>query len=324
MAKLLINDNNKVLVGSNGKAYAVGNMDALKGSSYPVDFTAAAGRVLKLMRYGKCEQSSTPTPSAPVDIVCNNGAIRFSPNMANVNEQTARVGYYISSQGAVLADIYNWFYQNFIPCKPNTTYTLSMSQPVYYVTISEYSTADDSGFIIRKTGSTGNNTRLTITTGDNTNFIRFGTNIDRTVVTLEEVLSINWMLVPGSSAVPYIPYVEGGIYIDGTPEVLALGAQTASVADLLAVGDYVDEQDIINGKITRRCGICIYDGSQTIGDVFLSNTGGKDNGAIIVYPLATPVVEEMTPQPLNTSSGQNTITDVAEVSNPELYIIHKI
>ena len=75
MAKLLINDQNKVLVGSNGKAYAVGNMDALKGSSSPVNFNGTGGSVLKLMRYGKCEQDGTPTPSAPVDIVCNNGRV---------------------------------------------------------------------------------------------------------------------------------------------------------------------------------------------------------------------------------------------------------
>ena len=76
MSKLLINDQNKVLVGSNGKAYAISNMDVLKGSTSPVDFTAAAGRILRLVRYGKCEQASTPTPSAPVDIMCNNGAVK--------------------------------------------------------------------------------------------------------------------------------------------------------------------------------------------------------------------------------------------------------
>ena len=170
----------------------------------------------ELNRYGLCEQDGTPTPSSPVDIVCNNGAIKFSPNMANVNEQTALVGYYTSSQGVVTADIYNWMYKDFIPVKPNTTYTLSMSQSVYFVSISEYRTAADSGFVVRKTGSTGSNTSLTITTGANTNFIRFGTNVDRTVVTLEEVLGINWMLNLGDTAMPYQPYCEGGIYAGGT------------------------------------------------------------------------------------------------------------
>ena len=47
MSKLLINDQNKALISNNGKAYAIGNMDALKGSSSPVNITAAAGKVLK-------------------------------------------------------------------------------------------------------------------------------------------------------------------------------------------------------------------------------------------------------------------------------------
>lgn len=528
MSKLLINDQNKVLVGSNGKAYAVGNMDVLKGATSPVDFSAAAGRILRLMRYGKCEQNGTPTPSAPVDIVCNNGALKYSPNMANVNEQTASVGYYINSQGAVLADIYNWFYQEYIRVKPNTTYTLSMSQPVYYITISEYSTAEDSGFVIRNAGRTGGNTSLTITTGANTNFIRFGSNINRVVVTMEMVLGINWMLVPGSSVVPYIPYVEGGIYIDGTPEVLTVGGknlfdidtvgieqgaisslegrntasnyrvrtvgyvpvkpstqytisavidgytsgssrgvfvleyagesvddyignsgwkspdgytfttgattnfvrvvfakepssssysptipedvtnvqleegsaatayepyvtpQTVSVPMLLGVGNYKDEAELIHGLLTHKIGIMVFDGTEdwtaytsstlviqnatsawgavagvggycthltvlkagettfagscrfaTALNVYeyktafgVANVAGfkaklaeqyaAGTPVIILYPLATETTENVTPQPLNTGAGTNTLTDTAEVSNPEYNVTYKI
>ena len=213
--------------------------------------------------YGICTQNGTPTPTVPVDIECNNGTIKYSANMCNVNEQTALIGYYTSASGVVTADIYNWMYKDFIPVKPNTTYTLTMSTPVYYVSISEYSTADDSGFVIRKAGSTGNNRTLTITTGANTNYVRFGTNIDRTVVTLEEVLAINWMLNQGSAALPYTPYVEGGIYIDGTNEVLTMGTQTANIETLLSVGNYKDIQEIINGNITRKVGVKVLDGTET-------------------------------------------------------------
>lgn len=71
---------------------------------------------------------------------------------------------------------------------------MSLSSEVYYVTISEYSTAEDSGFVRRNAGSAGSNTQLTITTGATTNYVRFGTNIDRTEVTMDEVLSIDWQL----------------------------------------------------------------------------------------------------------------------------------
>lgn len=188
----------------------------ITGVSPLVLASAMQEHIRSLTQYGKCEQPYVPTPTAPADVVCNNGALKCSMNMANVNEQTALVGYYISAQGVVTADSNNWMYQSYIPVKPNTTYTLSFSQSVYYVSISEYSTAEDSGFIVRKAGTTGSNTSLTITTGETTNFIRFGTNIDRQSVTLERVLAINWMLNIGDTAMDYQPYVEGGIYVGGT------------------------------------------------------------------------------------------------------------
>lgn len=187
--------------------------------------------------YGISTQNGTPTPTVPVDIECNNGVIKYSPNICNVNSQTALVGYYISSSGIVTADIYNWIYKDFIPVKPNTTYTLTMSTPVYYVSISEYSTASDSGFVIRKAGSTGSNTTLTITTGANTNYVRFGTNVDRTAVTLEEVLAINWMLNIGNT-MTYQPYVEGGIYTDGTVETINVHGKNLFDETTVTLGYY--------------------------------------------------------------------------------------
>lgn len=171
--------------------------------------------------------ATTQSPDRPMDIWCNNGVLRYSANMANVNADTALVGYYISTAGVVTADGNNWMYQDYIPVKPSTTYTLSMSQSVYFVSISEYSTAEDSGFIIRKAGSTGDNTSLTITTEANTNFIRFGTNLDRQPITLERVLAINWMLTQSATALPYAPYVapNGGIYPSGTPETLTVSGK---------------------------------------------------------------------------------------------------
>ncbi len=204
-----------------------------------------------------------PTPIAPVNIISNNGAIKYSANMCNVNEQTALIGYYISSSGVVTADANNWIYQDYIPVEPSTTYTLTMSTPVYYVTISEYSTTDDSGFIRRNAGSTGGNTSLTITTRSNTKFIRFGANLDgSTNVTLDGVLAINWMLNKGNS-LPYAPYSEDGIYTDGTVETIEVDTtgDTATAEMLLSVGDYQDEQNVTNGHITRNVGIKVLTGA---------------------------------------------------------------
>lgn len=199
----------------------------------------------------------------PVEIYA--GGTHPGKNLVNVNQQTALVGYYISAQGVVSADPNNWMYQNYIRVKPNTAYTLSMSQSVYYVTISEYSTAADSGFVVRKTGSSGSNTSLTITTGETTNFLRFGANIERAEVTLERVLAINWQLEEGAEATAYEPYTETPYQ----PEVLTVsadGADTQTVTDipmLLSVGDIEDELEFVGGPLTHRIGIKVFDGTET-------------------------------------------------------------
>lgn len=199
--------------------------------------------------------NAVPTPTVPMDIVSNNWVLKFSKNMANVNTQTALVWYYISAQWVVTADANNRIYQDYIPCKPNTTYTLSLSSSVYFVSISEYSTTEDSGFIVRKAGSTGSNTQLTITTGANTNYLRFWTNIDRTEVTLEEVLAINWQLERWDTPTPYHEYVEWGVYADWITETIWVhGKNLFDENDVILGYFYNDSGTYISNNVTYTSG----------------------------------------------------------------------
>lgn len=53
--------------------------------------------------------------------------------------------------------------------------------------------------------------------------------------------------------------------VDGTPEVLTVESettQTASVEDLLGLGDVADEQIIISGEVTRKVGVRVLDGTE--------------------------------------------------------------
>lgn len=70
-------------------------------------------------------------------------------------------------------------------------------------------------------------------------------------------------------------------------ETLTLGTQTATVENLYSVGNVRDTQEIVSGKIIHKNNICIYDGTQPVGDKYISSTGSKENGAIIIYPLET-------------------------------------
>ena len=203
----------------------------------------------------------TPTPTTPVDIVCNNGAVKCSPNLANMIADNITVGYYISNTGVVTASDQNFIYNKYIPVKPNTTYTLSASSSLYFMSISEYSTAQDSGFIVRNAYST-NVTSGTLTTGATTNYIRFGANISNSTITLATVQSIDWMLTQSNTAQIYMPY--GQIYVDGTTETITDNVgNVATCENLLSVGDYKDTQEILSGAITRNIGIKVLDGTES-------------------------------------------------------------
>ena len=81
--------------------------------------------------------------------------------------------------------------------------------------------------------------------------------------------------------------ISGGeiVVTAANEETLTVGAQTATVENLYSVESVRDEQEITTGRIIRRNNVCIYDGTQPVGSRYLSSTGTKENGAIIVYPL---------------------------------------
>ena len=89
---------------------------------------------------------------------------------------------------------------------------------------------------------------------------------------------------------------ETELSVVGTPEVITLGEQTAHVESLFEVGGTADEQDIISGVITRKVEVSVA------------------NGVITLSALDTPVTEHVTPQPLSTVEGDNTVAWTAEVS----------
>lgn len=82
----------------------------------------------------------------------------------------------------------------------------------------------------------------------------------------------------------------------GTPEVLTIGQQTASVVNLFEVNGTADEQDIITGVVTRKTAVSVA------------------AGVITISALADLVTERVEAQPLNTAEGDNTVTATANVS----------
>lgn len=61
------------------------------GVTYPI---FAPSTVLpSVVAYGKCTQNDTPTPDAPKDIVCNNGALKafYGNKYTDVGAQTGKI-----------------------------------------------------------------------------------------------------------------------------------------------------------------------------------------------------------------------------------------
>lgn len=90
----------------------------------------------------------------------------------------------------------------------------------------------------------------------------------------------------------------------GTPEVLSVGAQTASVVNLYAAGNVKDEQDIISGVVTRRTEVSV------------------SGGVVTVTALAEPAIEHVTAQPMRTAEGTNTVTVTSAVAPVELKAVY--
>lgn len=316
---------------------------------------ALAHSIKSLTQYGKCTQASTPTPSSPVDIKCNNGVVEAKHQsglpveytllefIESTGTQYIETGVYldygkdIRITGTVVNKAANK--RKVVVGNYNTTNTMSLSL--------EFAGAGQSGltsdgfrvYFGSKTATLYSNSTaaLPLNTDIDFDFVYIARTRSFTLTciangqtyTLSDVIPNMFDAVSGETmtlfldkragqssiqnsltikamsitndvtAKEYVPVNKGNnagmydtvggafyanagtnafvggssvadpliTYIVGTPEVLTVSAsgaetQTASVADLFAVGDYKDEQNIISGAVTRRIGIKVIDGTE--------------------------------------------------------------
>lgn len=139
-------------------------------------------------------------------------------------------------------------------CQPNTTYyfkhcVYTGGLRAFYVEDENY--ADGSPYASSVGTTQGNaNTVYSITTSANAKwlFVCFARLSGSVSATLEEQAS-DYILSTEvlTSDTPYIPYYYGG---------------SATAEMLLKVGDYKDEQSVIDGSVTRNVGIKVLDGTE--------------------------------------------------------------
>lgn len=302
--------------------YAFDMVDTVSGVKYETDFETydADGNRLRKSGFGNtngcrsgqftadsnevkvkvnihCKSSSdTMTPSDIVSFAFDAQSTSYDPAGKNLfNRLNCVYGMYLNGSGNPTSNSTPSCYSCPIPVDSNKTYTFSgISSNVgnNNKRVCFYK-ADDSFISAQASAVTNADVpySVTFTPPENTAYCRLSLNTADTEVMLEE----------GSTQTAYEPYIDASW-------------QTASVPMLLSVGDVKDEVELIHGTLTRRVTACLYDGTQPVGDVYMSTTGGKDAGAIIIYPLATPTTEQITGQNLVTNEGTNVVDSVANVS----------
>lgn len=225
--------------------------------------------IVSLTRYGLCTQDGTPTPDAPVDIMTNNGALKFGWQDIITTSALSGYGTYVSPSGTAGNRAYKWFKD-----LPNGTYTFAVDGD--YELIVQWRDPADASVLVP---SSYENLSGWITSGEvvlDKEGGGYGIAVRRTSGTS----SITPSNFDGTLHVQ-----EQGLYTEGTPEVLTVGAsgatdQTATVESLLAVGSVADEQNIISGAVNRKVGIKVFKGNETV----TSSSGGT---------WATPISDKL-------------------------------
>lgn len=111
-------------------------------------------------------------------------------------------------------------------------------------------------------------------TGDIVGNILVGTRLewipcesDGGVIGYYERVNGNFIAPTGSGTPVSLGYDNSHLVprVVGDTEVLTVDAQTATVPDLFAVGDYADEVDVVAGTVTRRVGMKVLTGEESVG-----------------------------------------------------------
>lgn len=191
---------------------------------------------------GGTEQNGTPTPTTPMDIVCNNGALKANTNIY----WTEYKDYQLSrTDGITVISAPDVNVSGMVDCRTIKSFKITTISQQGSFRIFKYG-IDNTFINATSTANIGN----VITFGDNVGFFRIQYNYIATGT--ENILIYN-------SA-----YDLNGIYTQGTVETVTdSNGLTANAERLLAVGNYKDTQEVLSGSVTRNVGIKVLDGTET-------------------------------------------------------------
>lgn len=190
---------------------------------------------------------AVPTPDYPLDIVCNNGVLKVSPNL--YNSATRTDGYYIGADGTIAQGSGTFCYSALIPVKPNTAYVLSgIAGQTDNRRLHAY---DSNGNWVSQiswaTTSSGAAYNITGTTPATCAYVRISV----------PKLDTNVQVEKGSTATPYAPYSPNGIYTDGTVETIGLFGGNLYNSNTPTITAYVEQNTGILKQGTIHTAVAI-------------------------------------------------------------------
>lgn len=198
-----------------------------------------------------------PSPDTPVDIISNNGEIKFGKQ---VTINSTKINGYINTDGIWAYDTASYTVR--IPVTSGNKYKI------------RFTTTDKSvvGSILRW-GFTDSETNPTIYTSVELYDVQRTTPQSTTSYESDITATKNYMVLQITNSYAasvltngYITLSEQVVYTDGTVETVTDSlSNTATAEMLLKVGDYVDTQEILTGLINHQLGILVLKGDEDAG-----------------------------------------------------------
>lgn len=288
---------------------------------------AVRGAIKSLIQYGQCYHATTPTPDAPVDIVCNNGTLKMVDDELPLAYKritgikfdgdfwydTGEVLYGDDAVTMTLANTATSGQNVFGSYNGTSSGTKNFSLFIYGGGSNSNSYYRYGTQLLRP--KFGSNERTITISGNGTE--GFTTDVTATPDTFVTEANAYIGMLPNSSSAAYTGSIMGSIdvvnnsqlrlrwipcerqsdgavgyyeiksgtfleqvgtgapvkggydtshmtvlAVVGTPEVLSVAGQTASVPNLFGVDNRQDWVDIISGEINRTCGVLVLDGTE--------------------------------------------------------------
>ena len=190
---------------------------------------AISHAIVSLTRYGLCTQDGTPTPDAPVDILCNNGALRYGKPLTI---DPTRISAYINENGY-------WLYSS-------DSYSIAVPVEVGTKVAIRFTNTDSSvvGSIFRY-GFRNNATPDEPTSATMLSQVYRGTPQEREYFELTAdrpylIIQLSSSRAAHILSSGYLVVSKQEIYTDGTPEVLTVSGKNLFDPTKVLFGYYRD------------------------------------------------------------------------------------